>query len=84
MNLTTDTEFADLAVIYLERALDVLRSGEDAISWVSAGLACLRTEAGEAEPDYDLITPGYRRDPVCVCPAELAQRGGFVSRCPCH
>jgi len=46
------------AEAFLEAALDDVRSELDAIANVSAGMACLRIEAGELPADDDLAAMG--------------------------
>jgi hypothetical protein len=71
----------------LERALDEVRSGEDAISTVSAAEAALRIELGELPEDAmaGYPFPGEEDDEDdCICPPDLLARGGFKGGCPVH
>lgn len=71
----------------LEQALSETRDGIDAIPTVDAALTALRIEAGEVSAD---VMDGYpfpgedASDEGCACPADLAARGGWSSRCPVH
>jgi hypothetical protein len=70
----------------LERALDELRSDEDAGAAVSLAAAYLRALYGESDDDELADLRYYERDrePECICPPALVSRGGFKSGCPVH
>jgi hypothetical protein len=67
----------------LEQALDEVRNGIDAIATVDLALACLRIE-DESLSAAELDGYTFPGEQVCICPAELLERGGHRGGCPVH
>jgi hypothetical protein len=66
------------------QALDEIQDDIDAIPALSLALACLRAEVGELPADeIEELDEGYR-EPSCICPPDLLERGGFRGSCPVH
>lgn len=77
-------DWGRLAKDALERALDEVESGRDAISTVSLALDCLRAEVGELPQDTLECLEALYAEPECICPPDLVARGGFKGGCPIH
>jgi hypothetical protein len=67
----------------LEQALDEVRDDTDALATVDLALACLRVEAGDLPAD-EMDSYTFPGEEVCICPADLLERGGFRGGCPVH
>lgn len=70
----------------LEKALEELRGGYDAIPTVCAAAIVLGIEAGDI-PEWEMDGfpfPGEddADESACTCPPDLRERGGFRSSCP--
>lgn len=86
--------YAQLAERACERALDVIRSDEDAGAELSLAQVAWKVVMGDASDaersdmnEYVLTDDGgYEIDMawVCICPPELLARGGFKGGCPAH
>jgi hypothetical protein len=75
--------WGERAEMLLERALDELRDGDDAIPTISAAEACLRIQDGQL--DAAELSPSWYGEydgPQCTCPPEMTAAGGFSSSCP--
>lgn len=68
----------------IEQALGEVIDGDDAIATLSLAVACLQAEVGELDAgDMADLDRSYE-GPVCICPPDLLERGGFRGDCPVH
>ena len=67
----------------LEQALDEVRNGIDAISTAELALVCLRIEDGSL-PEDEVDGYTFPGEEICICPADLLERGGHRGGCPVH
>jgi hypothetical protein len=67
-----------------EQALGEIIDGIDAIATLSLAMACLKAEVGELDPDDMADLDRSYNGPVCICPPDLLERGGFKGGCPVH
>lgn len=70
----------------LEIALGETRDNVDPSASISLAEVYSRAWAGEATDDEldDLREYEERREPECICPPDLLERGGFRGGCPVH
>lgn len=70
----------------LEQALEEQRAGRDPLSSIMAAEWASRIEQGEAPAETmdGYPFPGEDDPTPCTCPPNLAERGGWSSRCPAH
>ena len=68
----------------IEQALGEVIDGDDAIATLSLAMACLKAEVGELDPDDMADLDRFYNGPVCICPPDRLERGGYQGGCPVH
>jgi hypothetical protein len=68
----------------IEQALGEVIDGDDAIATLSLATACLQAEVGELDAEDMADLDRFYKCPICTCPPDLLERGGYRGGCPVH